>query len=476
MVGRIVGGRYRLAKPLGRGGSATVWRGVDLRTERPVAVKVLDPQLAAEPKALVRLRREAQAVASLDHPNIVAGHDFGVDGDAAYLAMELVDGHSLGTLLATHGQLPVDQAVHIAEQACAALDAAHAARIIHRDIKPGNLIIGSDGTVKICDFGIARLQARDDSTGLTAHSAAVGTCEFMAPEQAMGEPVDARTDLYSLGCVLYAMLAGRPPFLGDNPLVVLHQHLTDPPEPVCSARHDVPPVLDELVHRLLAKDPAGRPATAASVRAELAAIREAAHAPARTPASTDTVVLPSLAGAGRHRNRATAALWWDGWPIVGGCGALVLALALAAAALLGGVDGDRPAAALPRPPATSAAPSSQPTATTPTAAASAPATPPVPAPRPSPPRPPTPMDRLAAFAAVLQRQIDNGNVDRVAGRNLMRQLVRAAQRVQNGEHEQAVRRLRDLDERLDELRRAGKLSPATFGTLDVLDPIIASLS
>ncbi|MEJ3745487.1 serine/threonine-protein kinase [Actinomycetes bacterium KLBMP 9797] len=350
MAGRIVGHRYRLEAPLGRGGMATVWRGTDLDAGRPVAVKVLDGPRAAQPAALDRLRREAQTVSRLDHPNIVAGYEFGVDGDAGYLAMELVDGRSLADLLSGEGRLRVEQAIDIAAQVCAALAAAHGAGVIHRDIKPGNLIITDSGGVKVCDFGIARLQTRDTQAALTGSSAAVGTCEYMAPEQATGDAVDARTDLYSLGCVLYAMLTGRPPFLGDNPMAVLHQHLHEPPVPVGTVRADVPPSLDQLITRLVAKDPADRPASAAQVHHQLTEIRDAATAgtttpgpvltaapaptaPAAPPVAANPAGLPSTMAA-TGASWPARWIWSQQWWLILASAAAVLATVLTVAVVL----------------------------------------------------------------------------------------------------------------------------------------------
>src|SRR5690606_30567652 len=202
--GRLLNGRYRLHSLIGRGGMAEVWRGEDLRLERRVAVKLLGE--STDPDRLARFRREARTVARLSHPNIVTGHDLGVDGGVTYLVMELIEGTSLATRLAK-GPLTVGDAVAIAGQVCDALAAAHAAGIVHRDIKPGNILLTPAGTVKVCDFGIARL-LHASPTQLTTTGTVIGTSEYMAPEQASGAPVDGRTDLYALGCVLYAMLTG----------------------------------------------------------------------------------------------------------------------------------------------------------------------------------------------------------------------------------------------------------------------------
>lgn len=270
--GRLLNGRYRLHSLIGRGGMAEVWRGEDLRLERRVAVKLLGE--STDPDRLARFRREARTVARLSHPNIVTGHDLGVDGGVTYLVMELIEGTSLATRLAK-GPLTVGDAVAIAGQVCDALAAAHAAGIVHRDIKPGNILLTPAGTVKVCDFGIARL-LHASPTQLTTTGTVIGTSEYMAPEQASGAPVDGRTDLYALGCVLYAMLTGSPPFTADTLLAVLSQHLHRSPAPVASHRPGVPAPLAELVDQLLAKNPDDRPPTAVEVRHRLAMVTGAA--------------------------------------------------------------------------------------------------------------------------------------------------------------------------------------------------------
>jgi len=289
MSQHVLGGRYRLQRPLARGAMATVWRARDTRLDRSTAVKILDPGWQADPVAVERLRREAQAVARLAHRNIVGMYDFDVAGDAAYLVMELVEGRSVTELLALRRRLPVVQAISIAAQVCDALAAAHAAGVVHRDIKPSNILVDLSGVVKVCDFGIALFQRAVCRAALTGAGAVVGTCQYMAPEQAAGDPVDGRCDLYAVGCVLYAMLAGSPPFDGPNPMEVLDLHLNALPVRLRAYRDDLPPELDRLVGRLLAKDPGDRPGTAWSVRNMLAAIGERLARP------------PNQAGAGRHR-------------------------------------------------------------------------------------------------------------------------------------------------------------------------------
>jgi eukaryotic-like serine/threonine-protein kinase len=267
---RLLDGRYRLEEELARGGTATVWRACDLRLERPVAVKLLTAVRSADPRMLARLRCEARILAGLTHPNIVVVHDLSLDSGRAYLVMELIEGSTLAARLAD-GPLPIGQAAAIAAATCDALAAAHAVGAIHRDIKPANIMLATTGTVKVVDFGIARLQMAGQAT-LTANSQVVGTSLYMAPEQATGATADARSDLYALGCVLYAMLTGAPPFTSNDPFEVLHQHLHQPLRPLRAQRCDVPPDLDRLVGELLDKDPTRRPATAGLVRDRLAAM------------------------------------------------------------------------------------------------------------------------------------------------------------------------------------------------------------
>ena len=268
---RRLADRYLLEELVAQGGMGAVWRGRDLRLDRPVAVKVMAGDALIDPSAVERFDREARTVARLTHPNIVAVYDFGSDGADSYLVMELVEGRSVADLIA-RGPLSVAQAVTIAAQTCDGLAAAHAAGVVHRDVKPANLIVIPAGVVKVCDFGIARLQHAVGQSRLTGSAVAMGSSRYMAPEQVLDQPVDERADLYGLGCTIYAMLTGGPPFPGDNPIAVVEQHVTQPPPDVRSRRPEVPADLAELVNRLLAKAPADRPADARAVAARLAAM------------------------------------------------------------------------------------------------------------------------------------------------------------------------------------------------------------
>ena len=273
---RRLGDRYELGEPLGRGGMAEVLEGRDQRLGRRVAVKILRPDLAKDPAFQSRFRREAQSAASLNHPNIVAVYDTGEDilGDETasvvvpYIVMEYVDGQTLRQLLASGRRLLPERALEITAGVLAALDYSHRHGIVHRDIKPANVMLTRTGDVKVMDFGIARALA-DASATMTAASAVMGTAQYLSPEQARGEVVDARSDLYSTGCLLYELLTGRPPFTGDSPVSVAYQHVSENPLPPSQIDPAVPPALDALVLKSLAKSPDDRYQTAADFRSDV---------------------------------------------------------------------------------------------------------------------------------------------------------------------------------------------------------------
>ncbi|MFE6056818.1 protein kinase [Kitasatospora sp. NPDC056446] len=268
MIGRALNGRYELVEILGVGGMATVWRGVDRVLGRQVAVKVLNGGLADDPRFAERFSREAQHAAMLVHPRIVMVFDSGVDQGTPFIVMELVSGRSLAALLAYQPTLPVERAVGIAAAVCEALAVAHAAGLVHRDIKPGNIMITDDGGVKVVDFGIARAGS---SSNLTQTASVLGTAAYLSPEQATASALDGRTDLYAVGCVLTEMLTGATPFTAETPVAIAFKHVSEQPLPPSVRRPGLPPAVDAAVLRLLAKDPAGRPADAAAARAELLA-------------------------------------------------------------------------------------------------------------------------------------------------------------------------------------------------------------
>jgi parallel beta-helix repeat protein len=265
--GTEIAGRYVLEARLGHGGMGEVWRASDRQLRRPVAVKVMQERVADTR----RFEREARISARLQHPGITVVHDFGTHDGLPYIVMELLRGHDLAFELGqSPAGLPPDRVVPLAIQATEALQAAHADNVVHRDLKPANLFLQSNGLLKICDFGIARVA--DATEGLTSPDYALGSVRYMSPEQCEGDPVDGRSDLYSLGCVLYALLTGQPPFNSGEPLAIMYQHRHSPPEGPRARRPGIPADLDRLVLNLLAKDPGQRPADASQVIAALKAV------------------------------------------------------------------------------------------------------------------------------------------------------------------------------------------------------------
>jgi tRNA A-37 threonylcarbamoyl transferase component Bud32 len=287
---RVLSGRYRIEHHLARGGMAEVYMAEDQLLSRTVAVKVLFPELAQDDQFVERFRREARAAASLNHHNIVSVYDFGEDESSWFIVMEYVNGPTLRDIIRDDGAMDPAKAADIGAEVAAALAAAHAQGIVHRDVKPANVLIAAaGGTVKVADFGIAR--AANARQGLTMPGTVLGTATYLSPEQAQGHPVDHRTDIYSLGMVLYEMLAGRPPFKGDSPVAVAYQSVRDTPPPPSTHNSRVTPALDAVVMKAMAKDPAGRQQSAEELRSELLAAGRAVGDPDATVA-----VVPPLAG------------------------------------------------------------------------------------------------------------------------------------------------------------------------------------
>ena len=278
-VPRVLGGRYEVGGLIGRGGMAEVHIGRDNRLGRTVAIKILRSDLARDPSFQARFRREAQSAASLNHPAIVSVYDTGDDTVRApdgtetqvpFIVMEYVEGHTVRDLLRDGSALPIDEAIEITTGVLSALEYSHHAAIVHRDIKPGNVMLTPVGDVKVMDFGIARAMA-DASATMTQTQAVIGTAQYLSPEQARGEVVDTRSDLYSTGCLLYELLTGRPPFEGDSAVAVAYQHVSEAPQPPSVVAPDVPESLDRIVLKALAKDREERYSTAAEFRADLEA-------------------------------------------------------------------------------------------------------------------------------------------------------------------------------------------------------------
>ena len=301
---RLLGGRYQVGELLGYGGMAEVHRGRDLRLGRDVAIKMLRADLARDATFQMRFRREAQNAASLNHPAIVAVYDTGEEtaptGETLpFIVMEFVNGRTLKEVLGVEGRLQPRRALEICADMCAALEFSHRHGIIHRDIKPGNVMLTQTGQVKVMDFGIARALA-SGATTMTQTSAVIGTAQYLSPEQARGEAVDARSDVYAAGCVLFELLCGHPPFVGDSPVSVAYQHVREQPPTPSTINPDVNPAVDAIVLKALSKNPLNRYQSAGEMRADL--LRAAAGRPVlATPVMPAEETMPMAAAAGGYQ-------------------------------------------------------------------------------------------------------------------------------------------------------------------------------
>ncbi len=265
----VFGGRYELRKRLARGGMAEVFLAEDQLLGRPVAVKVLFPEFAADPTFVERFRREAQAAANLNHPNIVGVYDWGREESTYYIVMEYVEGRSLSQIIRKEGPLPAPRVAEIAEGIASALGFAHKGDVVHRDMKSGNVIISKNGQVKVADFGIATAISGNTEANLTQTGTVMGTATYFSPEQAQGLTVDGRSDLYSLGVVMYEMLTGSPPFTGDSSVSIAYKHVQEQPEPISEKRPGVPEALQAITAKLMNKDPDKRYSSAADLQLDL---------------------------------------------------------------------------------------------------------------------------------------------------------------------------------------------------------------
>jgi eukaryotic-like serine/threonine-protein kinase len=298
---RVYGGRYEIKHKIARGGMADVYYAQDKLLDRPVALKVLFAELSVDPSFVERFRREAQSAARLSHPNIVSVYDWGEDSNTYFIVMELVEGKSLSVELRDKEKLSADRAALIGSEVASALAFAHRNGVVHRDVKPGNVLIDERGTVKVTDFGIAR--ARNTTENLTQTGAVMGTATYFSPEQAQGMSVDQRSDVYSLGVVLYEMVAGKPPFTGDNPVTIAYKHVRETPPALRSIVPSVPGDFEKIVNHALAKSPASRYASADDLRADLERFRQGQAVAATAVAAAD----PTMANAGAPTAMQTAA-------------------------------------------------------------------------------------------------------------------------------------------------------------------------
>jgi serine/threonine-protein kinase len=293
--------RYELGEILGFGGMSEVHLARDVRLHRDVAVKVLRADLARDPSFYLRFRREAQNAAALNHPAIVAVYDTGEaetpSGPLPYIVMEYVDGVTLRDIIHNDGPMPPRRALEVIADACQALNFSHQHGIVHRDVKPANIMISKAGAVKVMDFGIARALA-DGGNSVTQTAAVIGTAQYLSPEQARGEQVDARSDVYSLGCVLYELLTGEPPFVGDSPVAVAYQHVREDPVPPSHKHGGISAELDAVVLKALAKNPDNRYQSAAEMRADLVRVHsgEKPEAPKVLTPAERTLMMASRPG------------------------------------------------------------------------------------------------------------------------------------------------------------------------------------
>jgi serine/threonine-protein kinase len=290
LIGTVFDGRYRIIRKLGAGGMADVYLAEDQELGRSVAIKILNDRHAADDSFIERFRREAKNAAGLSHPNIVSIYDRGEAEGTYYIAMEYLDGRSLKELIVGRGPAPVKIAIDYARQILAAVGFAHKHGIVHRDIKPHNVLVGAEGRLKVTDFGIARSGASQ----MTEVGSIIGTAQYLSPEQARGAPVDQTSDLYSVGVVLYEMLTGQVPFTGDTPLEIAMKHLSEVPRPPSELRPEVPHDLDSIVLRALAKDPADRYQSAEEMDADLQRVLEGLP----VDPDTETAATAVLSGAG----------------------------------------------------------------------------------------------------------------------------------------------------------------------------------
>lgn len=468
MPPETLAGRYDLHEQLGSGGMATVYAAHDRLLDREVAVKLLDPT-SSVPQLRERFLREARAAASLSHPNAVAVHDVGEDSGQPYLVMELVPGEGLDDVL-RRGPLDPAEAVHIMDGVLAALSAAHARGLVHRDVKPSNILLTRDGQPKLADFGIAKALAAGD---ITTHGIVLGTPTYLSPEQAAGRQATAASDLYAAGLVLYECLAGAPPFPGDNALAVALAHERTPPPSLAAQRPGLPPGLATTVERALEKDPADRFPDAEAMRG---ALRSPPAAAAPTSAAAAPTIRAFAAVPARSRDRRVWPLVLAAVALLGGGAALAAredpATQPGATASEQGPGQSSPVAALP---GTATPATSPPPVPSPEPPAPSPEPPPPPAPSPEPPSPV--LDPLApilqaesleALAAALAENPD------VAGPRAA-ELQREIDKVIRAKDDRRAGEATELLERLGEWTAKGELDGAVAQrAAALLEPLAAS--
>jgi serine/threonine-protein kinase len=449
----VIAERYRLDRSLGNGGMGEVFEATDLTLHRSVAVKLMSSSLVQDQPARARFLREARALAQVNSPNVVAVYDAGEDAQRPYLVMELVEGTTLEQELRRTGRVEPVRAVAIATGIAGGLAAAHERGIVHRDVKPSNVFLTPSDAAKIGDFGIARLERPDATLTLTGQT--FGSPPYMSPEQATGGKVDARADLYSLGCVLFQMLVGRRPFSGDDAVSLVYQHVHATPPRVDALDPDVPAPLGTLVAGLMAKDPDDRPASAAEVQRALESVPTEPVAPTTmtTAPVTATAVLPRRTQELARRRKP----WLPFAAVILGVVAL---LALATAVLLARGDptatpsATRGASTAPSSPATS--PSSSPSTTAPQ----------------------TPETAGAALLALTQQVQDAGAIDHTLASDIQHAVDEVVNGHGHGHEGDASATLNDLKDKISEAVQHGELSTddgqRLTDAIDRLEQVLAS--
>ena len=290
------GGRYQVIERIGTGGMAEVYRGRDELLGREVAIKVLSERFSRDKSFIERFRREAQAAANLNHPNIVSLYDYGSDHGTYFIVMEFIEGRTLGDLIRDEGPLMPERAAEIAADVAKGLERAHTSGLVHRDIKPGNIMITNTGETKVTDFGIARALGSESEATMTQAGMVIGTASYLSPEQAQGNPVDARSDVYSLGCVLFEMLTGGPVFAGDTPLSIAYKHVREQPQPPSARNREVPRSLDAITMKALAKNPDNRYSSASDMNDDLQRFLSGQRVLATPLMATETMVQRPVGG------------------------------------------------------------------------------------------------------------------------------------------------------------------------------------
>jgi predicted Ser/Thr protein kinase len=468
-VEKTLAGRYELLDVLGRGGMGVVYRARDRLLDRVVAVKVLPADRAEDSTLVTRFEREARSAAALGHPNIVAVFDTGCDQSTRFIVMEYVSGRSLAQLLRQQeGPLAPARAVEITARIASALAAAHSKGIIHRDIKPGNVMIDSAGSVKVLDFGIARAVT---NTSLTQTAVVLGSVAYLAPEVSRGEPADERSDIYSLGCVLYELLTGRPPFTGELPAAIMHQHNARQPTAARDLNPEVPIALNALSKTMLAKRPRDRPQHARELPGLLAAAIDASTTPATAHAlpaaiaaggTAPTRVLPRPRRFARREAIAVAA------------GVALILLVVLLAVLPGSGSPDRRAGrpSVTAQHTTSTRTSGTRTSSSGTALRPTASTTPTPA-STTPAAPATVPTAAAELTRLATQDLQSGTIDQPASQTILNHLQDILNSYSMGHTADAVHEIGDLTQQITQLSQHGDIHPSA---LPAINTAISSLS